>query len=96
MFYPGDSQALSAEIDDLLGGAGDPAPRLGFPKAIVVPHAGRSPSPAALAAWVAETLAAFKVPAHFEVRSEPLPRNAAGKVLKGVLLGESENPFREE
>jgi hypothetical protein len=45
---------------------------------------------------VAEKLAAFKVPAHFEVRSEPLPRNAAGKVLKGVLLGESENPFREE
>jgi acyl-CoA synthetase (AMP-forming)/AMP-acid ligase II len=65
-------------------------------KAFVVPHAGRSPSPAALAAWVAEKLAAFKVPAHFEVRSEPLPRNAAGKVLKGVLLGESENPFREE
>lgn len=65
-------------------------------KAIVVPHAGRTPSPSALAAWVAEKLAAFKVPAHFELRSEPLPRNAAGKVLKGVLLGESENPFREE
>jgi acyl-CoA synthetase (AMP-forming)/AMP-acid ligase II len=65
-------------------------------KAIVVPHAGRTPSQEALAAWVAEKLAAFKVPARFEVRSEPLPRNAAGKVLKSVLLGESENPFREE
>ena len=40
MFYPGDPKALSAELDELLDGAGDPAPRLGFPKAIVVPHAG--------------------------------------------------------
>jgi long-chain acyl-CoA synthetase len=65
-------------------------------KAIVVPLPGRTPSSPALAAWVAEKLAAFKVPAHFELRAEPLPRNATGKVLKGVLLGESQNPFREE
>jgi acyl-CoA synthetase (AMP-forming)/AMP-acid ligase II len=65
-------------------------------KAIVVPQPGRSPTPAGLAAWVAEKLAAFKVPAHFELRAEPLPRNATGKVLKNVLLGEGENPFREE
>jgi acyl-CoA synthetase (AMP-forming)/AMP-acid ligase II len=65
-------------------------------KAIVVPEAGRVPSPEALAAWVAEKLAAFKVPAHFEIRREALPRNATGKVLKSVLLGEGANPFREE
>ena len=65
-------------------------------KAIVVPEPGREPSPAALAAWVAEKLAAFKVPAHFEIRREPLPRNATGKVLKSVLLGAETNPFREE
>jgi AmmeMemoRadiSam system protein B/AmmeMemoRadiSam system protein A len=40
MFYPGDARALAAEVDDLLGGVGDPAPRLGYPKALVVPHAG--------------------------------------------------------
>ena len=41
MFYPGDARALSAEVDDLLEGVDAPAdPRLGFPKAIVVPHAG--------------------------------------------------------
>jgi hypothetical protein len=40
LFYPGDPRALSAEIDDLLGGTGEPAPRPGFPKALVVPHAG--------------------------------------------------------
>src|SRR5919108_1195216 len=40
MFYPGDARALAAEVDDLLGGVAQPAPRLGFPKALVVPHAG--------------------------------------------------------
>jgi AmmeMemoRadiSam system protein B/AmmeMemoRadiSam system protein A len=40
MFYPGEPNALSAEVDDLLGGVEELAPRLGFPKALVVPHAG--------------------------------------------------------
>jgi len=40
MFYPGEARALAAELDDLLGDAGDPVPRLGYPKALVVPHAG--------------------------------------------------------
>lgn len=40
MFYPGDAQALATEVDDLLGGVEHLAPRLGFPKALVVPHAG--------------------------------------------------------
>jgi MEMO1 family protein len=40
MFYPGSARALGDEVDDLLGGAGPLAPRVGFPKAIIVPHAG--------------------------------------------------------
>src|SRR5262245_64199747 len=41
MFYPGDARALAAEVDDLLGGVEQPAaPRLGYPKALIVPHAG--------------------------------------------------------
>ena len=40
MFYPGDRPSLAAEVEDLLGGVGDLAPRIGFPKALVVPHAG--------------------------------------------------------
>jgi len=39
-FYPGDSRSLAAELDDLLGGVEQLAPRLGFPKALIVPHAG--------------------------------------------------------
>ena len=40
MFYPGDARTLAAEVDDLLGGVEQTAPRLGYPKALVVPHAG--------------------------------------------------------
>jgi AmmeMemoRadiSam system protein B/AmmeMemoRadiSam system protein A len=40
MFYPGDARSLAAEVDDLLGGVSQPAPRLGYPKALIVPHAG--------------------------------------------------------
>lgn len=40
MFYPRDARALAAEVDDLLGGVEQFAPRLGYPKALVVPHAG--------------------------------------------------------
>ncbi|MCP3983544.1 MAG: acyl--CoA ligase [bacterium] len=65
-------------------------------KAVVVPEDGASPDPDALAEWVAETLAYFKVPSKWEFRYEALPRNATGKVMKHVLLGEAHNPFVEE
>jgi MEMO1 family protein len=40
MFYPGDAKSLAADIDELLGGVDSLAPRLGLPKALIVPHAG--------------------------------------------------------
>ena len=46
--------------------------------------------------WVAETLADMKVPVHWELCPDPLPRNAAGKVLKHVLRGEADSIFVEE
>ena len=46
-------------------------------------------------AWVAETLAAFKVPTYVERRHEKLPRNASGKLLKNVLRGEGHVSFAE-
>ena len=49
-----------------------------------------------LRAWVAEALADIKVPAHWELRTEPLPRNATGKILKRVLQGEADYDFVEE
>jgi acyl-CoA synthetase (AMP-forming)/AMP-acid ligase II len=65
-------------------------------KAIVVPRPGARIDFAELARFVAEKLAAYKVPAHFELRSEPLPRNAAGKVLKNVLAGRAPSAFVED
>ncbi len=65
-------------------------------KAVVVPRPGRRPDEEDLRRWVAETLADYKVPRTVELRSDPLPRNATGKVLKNVLSGERENPFLED
>ena len=39
-FYPGSAGALRAELDELLGAVENCAPRLAFPKALIVPHAG--------------------------------------------------------
>lgn len=41
-----------------------------------------------LQAHVAKSLAAFKVPVYIDIRSEPLPRNANGKILKHQLRTE--------
>jgi acyl-CoA synthetase (AMP-forming)/AMP-acid ligase II len=59
-------------------------------KAIVVPEASAALEPQALTAWCAQTLAGFKVPSLWEIRSQPLPRNASGKILKNVLTGDAE------
>lgn len=64
--------------------------------AIVVPKPGAQPSPADLARFVGETLAYYKVPSRWELRADPLPRNATGKVLKALLRSGGESPFREE
>jgi acyl-CoA synthetase (AMP-forming)/AMP-acid ligase II len=57
-----------------------------------------APSPelaSELRAFVGSALAYFKVPAELRFVTEPLPRNATGKVLKHVLLGEP-SAFIEE
>ncbi|MBW2420813.1 MAG: long-chain fatty acid--CoA ligase, partial [Deltaproteobacteria bacterium] len=65
-------------------------------KAVVVTRPGAELSEEELAGFCREGLAAYKVPAHWELREEPLPRNAAGKILKQVLSGEAENALVEE
>ena len=60
MFYPGEPRALAAEIACFLGDAeGELAPRLAFPKALVVPHAGYVYS-GAIAARAYQELAAAR------------------------------------
>ncbi len=77
--------------------AGVPHPELGQEvKAFVVRNDGARVGAEELARWIGETLAYYKVPAHWELREEPLPRNATGKVLKHVLTGDGHSRFVEE
>jgi long-chain acyl-CoA synthetase len=56
--------------------------------AVVVLRPGQEVAGDELARYVGERLAAFNVPTRFWFRSEPLPRNPAGKVLKRQLRDE--------
>ncbi len=64
--------------------------------AVVVPRPGVDVEPEELAAFCAATLAYFKVPTRWIVRTEPLPRNATGKVVKAVLLEQDTLQFEED
>ena len=55
------------------------------PAAVVTLHPGARADEAALRTFMAERLAAYKVAVRILVSPEPLPRNAAGKVLKPEL-----------
>ncbi len=57
---------------------------------------GASHRVAELRAWVAEVLADVKVPTHWELRTEPLARNATGKLLRQVIAGSTQSAFVEE
>lgn len=65
-------------------------------KAIVVLEKGQKVSTQELGRWVGEALAYYKVPTRWELRAEPLPRNATGKVLKNDLLEAQNSMFIEE
>jgi long-chain acyl-CoA synthetase len=54
-------------------------------KAVLVPRPGHTIDIESVRAWCAAELSYYKVPEHWEVRSDSLPRNAAGKILKDVL-----------
>jgi long-chain acyl-CoA synthetase len=65
-------------------------------KAVIVVRDGSSLDAGAVRAWCAEVLASYKVPAHVELRTLPLPRNASGKIMKHVLMDDAESGFIEE
>lgn len=64
--------------------------------ASVVPTADTTLTEDELGAFVAASLAAYKVPTTWDIRTEPLPRNAAGKVVKSVLTGERDLDQHED
>ena len=64
--------------------------------AVIVPRPGQKLDVDDLIAFAREHLADFKVPQYVTVRSEPMPRNPGGKMLKPVLRRETEwgDPLR--
>jgi O-succinylbenzoic acid--CoA ligase len=75
--YPGVAEA---------GVIGVPDPQWGqVAVAVVVPQPGATLDPADLSAFCAARLARYKVPARIDLTSEPLPRTAAGKLLRREL-----------
>jgi acyl-CoA synthetase (AMP-forming)/AMP-acid ligase II len=62
-------------------------PDLGQEVAAIVVLAPDAPvaSPDELASFVAERLAYYKVPTHWRISHDPLPRNATGKVVRSAL-----------
>jgi long-chain acyl-CoA synthetase len=68
---------------------GVPHPSLGEEvKAVVQVEPGATITDDDVRQWVAAELADFKVPTYVDLRTEPLPRNASGKLLKNVLRGD--------
>ena len=75
---------------------GVPHPELGEEvKATVQLEEGSTLTEADVKQWVADGLAAFKVPAYVDLTFDKLPRNASGKLLKNVLRGEGDVSFAE-
>jgi len=58
--------------------------------AVVVPRPGQKVDVSDLIAFARTLLADFKVPQYVAIRSEPMPRNPGGKMLKPVLRRETE------
>ena len=75
----------------------DPCPDLGERvHAVVVLNDGATVADAELQSHVGARLAQFKVPERFTYRTDALPRNPAGKILKNLLRGEGAVPFAQE
>jgi acyl-CoA synthetase (AMP-forming)/AMP-acid ligase II len=93
MINRGGLKIYSAEVESVLSGHPDvvesaiiakPCPVLGERvHAVVVTR--NAVGPEVLRAWCAERLSDYKVPETMDVRTEPLPRNANGKVMKRQL-----------
>jgi acyl-CoA synthetase (AMP-forming)/AMP-acid ligase II len=58
--------------------------------AVIVPRPGQNLDLGDLSAFAKEHLADFKVPQFVAIRTDPMPRNPGGKMLKPVLRRETE------
>jgi long-chain acyl-CoA synthetase len=94
MINRGGLKIYSAEVESVLSGHASvvesaiiakPCPVLGERVHAVIVTRGSDVTSEALRAWCAERLSDYKVPETMALTSEPLPRNANGKVMKKQL-----------
>jgi len=95
MVIRGGENVYCAEVEDAIAGLSDvvECAVFGLPDrvmgeivaAAVTVRAGAALTETDVRVHVAARLSAFKVPEQVDVRTEPLPRNAAGKVIKRAL-----------
>ena len=95
LIKPGGFQVWPREVEEALGAhpkvlevgvAGIPDPYRGETvKAWIVLKPGQEATEEELKAWCKERLAAYKVPTHYEFRSE-LPKTTVGKILRRELV----------
>jgi len=94
MINRGGLKIYSAEVESVLAGHPDvvesaiiakPCPVLGERVHAVIVTRSSSVSVGTLRAWCAERLSDYKVPETIDFTTEPLPRNANGKVMKRQL-----------
>lgn len=100
MINRGGENVYSVEVENALAGAPGvfDAAVVGVPDdvmgekvgAVIVPMPGTDLDVHAVLAHLRERLADFKVPQYIAVRSEPLPRNPGGKLLKRQVRDETE------
>jgi long-chain acyl-CoA synthetase len=89
--YCAEVEAALYEHPDVYEAAvfGVPHERLGEEvAAAIVPKPGRTLEPDALRSFLARHLAPFKIPTRIELKTDALPRNPAGKILKRALRDE--------
>jgi long-chain acyl-CoA synthetase len=95
MINRGGENVYSVEVENALAGAPGVAEAavVGVPDtvlgekvgAVIVPLPGQSVAVAPILDYLRERLADFKVPQYVALRTEPLPRNPGGKILKRAL-----------
>ncbi len=100
--YPAEIEARLVEHEGVeeVAALGVPDPEFGQAvKAVIVRRAGeREATAEELEEFCAAAIAYYKVPTQWEFRTEPLPRNAMGKLLRDALDGDAgaERRFVEE
>jgi long-chain acyl-CoA synthetase len=95
MIVSGGENIYSAEVENAIASHPDVAQCavIGVPDprwvervhAVVVPHAGASPTAVSIIEHCRALIADYKCPRSVEFRREPLPMSAAGKILKAEL-----------